>query len=170
MKSKTRFLFFIGGTLLLLLLSYLAAISKTFAARKDYQSLKKEERLYKDVSHQFKMLSQKEVYYDSILTHMNLTDTSLENNLLKTINEEAANQNLKVKDFKTPHVFINNGTRQVSYNFTLEGGYTAILKLLYTIEKTGTFGEIIHLNFQKEMDFRTRRKYLTAQILIQSIQ
>ncbi|WP_350284682.1 hypothetical protein [uncultured Croceitalea sp.] len=170
MKSKTRFLFLVGGALLLLLLSYVMALSKTFAVRKDYNGLKKEERLYKDVSQQYKILSQKEVYYDSILTHMNLTDTSLENNLLKTINEEAANHNLKVKDFKTPHVFLSNGTKQVSYNFTLEGGYTAILRLLYTLESTGTFGEIIHLNFQKETDFRTRRKYLTAQILLQSIQ
>ena len=170
MKSKTRFFLFVGGTLLLLLLSYASALSKTFAVRKDYNGLKKEERLYKDVSYQFKMLSQKEVYYDSILAHMNLTDTSLENNLLKTINEEAANHNLKVKDFKAPHVFFNNGTRQVSYNFTLEGGYAAILKLLYTIESTGSVSEIIHLNFQKEIDCRTRRKYLTAQIIIQSFQ
>lgn len=170
MNSKSKFFVLIAGAASLLVLSYFGAISKTLAIKKKYSALKKEAFLYKDISKQLQVFSKKEVYYDSILSTMNLTDTSLENNLLKTLNTQAQKEQLKLKNFNTPHIFLKDQSQYISYNFTLEGNYTNILKLLHKIEKSSTFGEIIHVDFNQETNFRTRRKFLTAKVLVQRVQ
>ncbi|WP_394973676.1 hypothetical protein [uncultured Croceitalea sp.] len=170
MTSKAKFLSLVFGAILLLLLSYFLAISKTVGVKKEYTSIKKQSLLYGDISKQLKVFSKKEVYYDSILQSMNLADTSLENNLLKTLNTLAEKEEVKLKNFEAPHIFSKNDSEYIVYNFTLDGNYTALLKVLYNIEKNSTFGEIIHADFNRETNFRTRRKFLTAKVLIQNIQ
>ncbi len=170
MNSKRRFFLLIIGAVVLFLISYLTAISKTLTLRKQYRSLEKEAFLNKDVSLQFQVISKKQVYYDSILQTMNLTDTSLENNFLKTLNAESKKGQLKLKTFNTPHLFLSDDAKYVSYDFTLEGDFVNMMKLLHKIEIGGTFGVITHLDFKKETDFRTRKKSLTSRVLIQSVQ
>jgi len=170
MKSKTRFILMVIGALTLFLISYFTAISKTLKLQNEYGSLKEEALLNKDISSQFQVISKKQMYYDSILRTMNLTDTSLENNFLKKLNAESQKNQLKLKTFNAPHVFSSNDTRYVSYDFTLEGNFTKILQLIHEIEIGGTYGIITHLDFKKEIDFRTRRKFLTTKVLIQNIE
>lgn len=170
MPSKKKFILLMVVSILILIASYSFGFSKTLQARRNYQEIKKQEELYKDVPKQIQLLSKKKVYYDSILTQMNLSNTSLENSLLKIINNNTKTANLKLQNFNTPHLYLDDNAKLLTYNFKLEGNYNSLLKLIYTIERNGSFGEVIHLDFLKEQDFKTKRKYLTAKVLIQNMQ
>ena len=169
MQSKKKYIVLLVFSCILLFICYTLAFSKTFDVRSNYQKLSKSLKLNKDTPRQLQILSKKQVYYDSILTKMNLSSTSLENNLLKTLSADAAINSLKIKDFNAPHISVTNSAQFTTYNFTLEGKYNDILKAIYSIEQNGVYGEVIHLNFTREIDFRTRRKYLTVEVFIQNV-
>ncbi len=154
---------------LVLSVSYQLAIRRTLNLRNEYLSLKAEEESFQNLPQQLALLSKKEMYLDSILRKLDLGNTSMENNLLRTINREAALNGLKVIDFNPPHVFQFNGTDHISYNFVFRGSYTNILKALYTIETKSGFGEIIHLNFTKRKNYRTGKHYLEVTVFLQKL-
>ena len=170
MKSKKKFILLMTFSVLLLLISYLFAFSKTIAMKGNYSKLKSQENQYRNIPEQIQVLSKKEVYYDSILSKLNLSSTSLENNLLKLLTDYSTNNQIKIKNFNSPHDFVLEKSSYTTYNFTLEGSYTAILKLIYKVEQNSTYGEVIHVDFKKETNFRTRRKFLTAKVFVQSVQ
>jgi len=170
MKSRSKFLLLIGISIALLLFSYFGAVSKTLSIRSKYLKLKKETVSYSDMAQQLNVLASKEVHYDSLVQKMNLSNTSLENNLLKTLNNEIGNTAVKLKAFNAPHSYSNGTSSYTTISFSLEGGFIPILKVLYNLEHAAAFGQILHLEFTKETDYRTRRTALNAQVLLQYIQ
>lgn len=169
-NSRRKNLALVALFFLVMLLSYKLAIRKTIDVRKEYLSLKAEEESFQNLPQQLALLSKKEMYLDSILRKLDLGNTSMENSILRTINREAAKNNLNVIDFNPPHVFQQNGTDHTTYNFTFRGNYTDILKALYTIETQSKFGEVSHLNFLKRKNYRTRKPFLEATVFLQKLE
>lgn len=157
------------GIVLMLLASYRFAISNTLDARKEYQRLELQKDQVGNIPKTIAALRQKESYYDSILKKMDIGDTSVQNNLLRIINEEAKGQNVKVMDLNEPHVEFEDNNRRITYSFSLGGGYTGILKTIHTIERKGNFGEIVHLDFEKKKNYRTGRSSLEAIVFVQQM-
>ncbi len=168
MKKRTKNIYLIIGFILVLIMAYRLAIAKTLNFKNEYQTLKQEETIYKNTPKQLLMLKQKEVYYDSLLTKYQLKGSSIQNNLLKTINANADSMNVKVVEFLEPHSLIQNDLKVNTYQFTLEGNYNAILKLIYHLEQHTRYGEIIHLSFEKKKNYRTNKHYLQAKVLLKS--
>lgn len=158
------------GLCLVLLLCYKLAISKTLDLRKEFISLSEEEQRFTNVPQQLSILSKKEVHLDSLLQQLNLNDTSLENDLLRTVNREVEKYDLKVIDFNPPHVSEINGTISKTYNFTVRGSFNAIVKLLHTLEQQANFGQIVHLYFKKQKNYRSRKNYLEVTVFIQKLE
>lgn len=98
---------------------------------------------------------------------MNLEDTSLQNNLLRVLNEEALLNNLDIIDFNQPHIHLNELNETHTFTFKLKGGYVDILKTIHALEQKGNFGKIVHLNFEKKKNYRTNRFSLNATVFIQ---
>jgi len=88
--------------------------------------------------------------------------------LLKTINLFAEDNDLKVTAFLESHVINLDDLTIKTYQFTLEGGYNAILKLMHKLEQETKFGEIINLHFEKKTNFKTGKDYLQAKVLLKS--
>ncbi|MEX0313981.1 MAG: hypothetical protein AB3N18_07370 [Allomuricauda sp.] len=168
LKNKNTLLLL--GLGLVLVLCYKLAITKTLDLRKELLSLKEEERLYNNVPQQLSLLSRKEIHLDSVLQELNLNDTSLENDLLRLVNREVEKTNLKVIDFNPPHVSDINGTTTNTYNFTVRGSFNAIVKLIHTLEQQANFGQVAHLDFRKQKNYRTRKNYLEATVFIQRLE
>lgn len=168
MTNKTKNIVLLSGFLLTLIVCYHLAISNTLELKKQYNSLKQEETLFKNTPKQLSLLKQKLRYYDSILSKYQLGGSSIQNNLLKTINEFAESDNLKVIEFVEPHVINQNDLTIKTYQFTVEGDFNAILKLIHKLEQQTKFGEIINLNFEKKKNFRTGKYYLQAKVLLKS--
>lgn len=169
MNSRNRNGVLILAIVLAFFSCYKFAISNTLELKEEYKNLINEEALLKDRPKQFRLWSRKQVYFDSILNKMNLGNTSFENNLLRVINLEAKKNNLKVLDFNEPHVSSDQNNTLNTFEFVLEGGYTALLKAVHAIEQENNFGEIIHLQFEKKRNYRKNSDYLTSRILIQQI-
>lgn len=168
MNNKTKNILLIIGFVFLLLLSYNLAISKTIDLKNKFNVLKNEEALYRDTPRQLSILKQKEKYYDSILNEYQISKGSAQNNLLDLLTSFSENNNLKIIDFSEPHLELKGEVSIKTYRFSIEGDYSGILKLIHHIEQKTKFGEIINLHFEKKTDYRKKRKYLQASVLLRS--
>lgn len=160
----------LGGILLLLVASYYLAIDKTFALRSQYNGLSKEVGQFSNLPQKLGLLEQQEAYFDSILTSMDIKDTSFQNTLLRALNQEAEKQKVQVMDFNRPHIYTEADTQYETYQFALRGSYTQMLRVLHALEQKGNYGELAHVNFEKKKDYRSQKEYLEATVYLQSIQ
>ncbi|MEM7379887.1 MAG: hypothetical protein AAF361_01670 [Bacteroidota bacterium] len=170
MKSRMKIKLLCGGIVLMLLLCYQFAIKNTLVLKGRYNQLSSGVTALEDTPRQLSLLMQKSVYYDSILGEMDLGNTSLQNNLLRKLQQESEIQNVQVMDFNPPHSFFNETNELLTYSFDLKGSYNGMLRSLYTLEQKGNFGQIIHLDFEKKRNYRTKKQALTARVLLQQIQ
>lgn len=168
MTNKTKNILLVAGFIISLILCYHLAISNTLVLKKEYNDLKEEELLFKNTPKKLPLLKQKETYYDSLLSKYQIQDGSIQNNLLKSINTFTSNNSLKVIGFLEPHIFKANDLNIKTYQFTIEGNYNSILKLIYHLEQQTKFGEIINLHFEKKKNFKSGKHYLQAHVLLKS--
>jgi len=168
MTKKNKNILLIFGFIISLVICYQLAISKTFQQKQQYDTLKKQELLFESAPRKLSLLKQKEVYYDSLLTKYQLDGSSIQNNLLKSINTFADNNNLKIIGFIEPHVTIQNELTINTYEFVIEGGFNEINHLVYQLEQKTKFGEIVHLHFEKKKNYRSGKYYLQAKVLLRS--
>tara|TARA_R110002074_G_scaffold5143_5_gene25263 strand:- start:3283 stop:3792 length:510 start_codon:yes stop_codon:yes gene_type:complete len=165
-KKNIQLLLGIG---LLLLASYYLAINKTLILKKESDKLQSQSEQFNNIPKRLNILKQKNIYFDSILNHLDFNDTSIQNSLIRLINQEAKKNQVKVMDFNQPHLFQIGETNEYTYSFDLSGNFVDILKVANEIELKGNFGEIIHLNFEKKKDYKTSKSYLTTSILMQQV-
>jgi hypothetical protein len=152
--------------LLALLLCYKLAIFNTLAFRKEYLSLKKEEQLFKNIPQQLALLTKKEMYLDSVLKKWDMNNSTMENNLLRVVNKQAAQNNIKVIDFNAPHI---SSESVLTYIFTLEGSYVSLVKIIHDLENKRNFGSISHLSLEKKRHYRSKKNYLQALVFLEQI-
>lgn len=168
MTGKQKNIALIIGFILVLIISYRYAISNTLALKKEFKTLKQQEQLFKNVPKQLSILKQKEKYYDSLLVKYQLNGSSVQNNLLKTINASANSNTIQLINFLEPHVFKKDNLTYNTYQFTLRGSYNNILELIYKLEQETKFGEITNLHFERKKNYRTGKNYLEANVLLRS--
>lgn len=168
MNNKNKNLLLISAFLLMIVVCYKLAISKTFEQKKQYEKLKKQELLFVNAPKKLSLLRQKQVYYDSLLNKYQIDESSIQNNLLNTINKYALINDLKVINFMEPHITTTNNLIVKTYDFTIEGKYNDINQLIFNLEQKTRFGEIIHTHYEKKKNFRTNKLYLKARILLKS--
>ncbi|TCK68068.1 hypothetical protein DFQ05_1853 [Winogradskyella wandonensis] len=170
MTKKQKNIALVVGFFLALIICYQFALSNTLEQRKRYNALQLESKVFENSPKQLSILNQKETYYDSLLEEYQLDDSSLQNNLLKTINTFAEENHIKVINFLEPHISQKNELTIKTYQFVLEGDYNSINKLIFKLELDTKFGEIINLHFEKKKNFKTGRFYLQAKVLLRSFE
>lgn len=168
MTNKNKNILLVIGFILVIIVCYILAFSKTMNLKNDYNDLKKEELLFKNTPKQLSLLMKKQRYYDSLLNKYQVNGGSIQNNLLRTINDIAGDNNLKVVRFLEPHSVENNNLTVKTYQFTVQGNYNNILKLIHHLEQKTKFGEIVNFNFEKKKNYRTNKYYLQASVLLKS--
>ncbi len=168
MIKKYKNILLVVGFILSLFICYEFAFSKTLELKKQKEKLLQEEAIFKNIPKQFSLLKQKERYYDSILTKYQLKESSLQNNLLKTLNRYAEENNLDITSFIEPHQYEQDNLITKSYSFTIQGDYNSILKLIHHLEQKTRFGEIINLRLAKKRDFKKNSNYLQAEVLLRN--
>ncbi len=169
MKSNTKLILLAIGVIITLLLCYKMAIANTISLRKEYQMLSKELLFFDEIPEQLSVLNKKKKYYDSLLSEMNIENTSIENNLLRVLNTEAKKNNLNVIDFNNHHLYSDNHGELKTFIFTLQGDFTNLLKTIHQFEVNGNFGEVIHVEFNKKKNYKTNKDFLNATIFIQNL-
>ncbi|MBW1296610.1 hypothetical protein [Aquimarina litoralis] len=171
MTQKNKNIILIIGLLLVTFIAYRYSISKTITVNHQVSTLEKQKDAYESAPTQLAALSNKEKQLDEILKKNNVEGNSLQNNLLKTLNTLSSTSNFTIIAFEEPHVYKDEGSQKTSttYNFTLQGEYTSLIKVIYALEQTYSFGNIIHSNFEKKKNFRTGKSYLQCTVLLQRL-
>ena len=157
------------GIVLMMIISYYVALEKTILLREEYISLTKQNKASNRIPATLVSLKKENDYYTTILKNANVNNTSVQNNLLRTINGQAKEHNVRVMDINEPHVHQKNTTTKITYNFNLEGTFTDIVKIIYKLEEKNSFGTIIHLDFNKRRNFKRNKEYLNAIVYIQQV-
>lgn len=168
MKLNKKNKMLILGFIIAIYICYSFAISNTFAAYNEYHSKKELIALSKNTPVIIHQLRQKEKQLDGILSQYNISATeSFQNDLLKQLSVYCNAYQLKIIDFKEPHIFTDKDFVTTSYIFSLEGSFNGCLTLLNKIENNPSFKNIKHLNFTKKKDYKTNIDHLFVEVIIQ---
>ncbi len=161
----------IGGVFLLAVVSYFFAFRKTIQLKRQYKSLVVNEQLYNSTPIQLKKLHEKDKAYDDFLASYNISSGSITNDLLEVLHTLAVDQKLLIENYSEPHIYINEETKSktITNTFTLKGGYNGIIELLYKMEQEYTFGNITHVNFEKQKNYRTGKYHLFCEVHLQRL-
>ncbi len=158
------------GLVLLALLIYRLAIRPTLDLKTQLASLELQQISSSKLASNLKALEIREKTADSILSLNNIKNNSIQNNLLKFLNEVVSENGLMISSFTEPHRFDNGGSITTSYPFTIKGSYAEIEEVIYRLEQEYNFGELIHFSFQKKRDYRKRVDYLECFVILNNIE
>ncbi|EGV42270.2 hypothetical protein BZARG_369 [Bizionia argentinensis JUB59] len=168
MTSRNKNITLIIGFIILLFVCFKMAISKSIDLVHEHNSLKIQELLFNNTPKELSLLKQKHKYYDSLFNKYQLNGSSIQNNLLKSINATAEENNIKIISFLEPHIALQNDLTIKTYKFVIEGDYNHIIQLIHQLEQKSKYGEIINLHFEKKKNFRTGNSFLEASVLLRS--
>jgi len=156
------------GLAIALYLCYAFAFSKTLNYYHQYTDQKEVAANNFNDPAVLQQLMLKEKQLNKVLQHYSInTDASFQNELLKQLSILSGKYNLKITDFKEPHVFTDKGIKTSSYIFSVEGSFNGILLLINTIENKLALGNIKHISFLKKKNFKTNTDYLVAEVILQ---
>lgn len=167
MKLDNKNKLLLGVFFLMLLLSYHLAFKKTLKLKEEYSANVDKQELAIHVPEELLTLSRKERYLDSQFLDLNLGTSSMQNDLLKFLNEVSTTNKVKIIEFKSPHVFHEGNSVSKTYVFNLEGNFIDMLKVVYALEKKGSFGAISHIGFEKKKNYRSRKRYLQTLVFLE---
>ncbi len=159
----------IASFILAVIVCYQLAFAETLKVKGQYNKLEMEQLLFENLPQRKLLLQQREKRYDSLLQAYQVSGTSLQNNLLKTIDRFAKINGLKLVKFEEPHRVREGDLVITNYLFSVSGDYSAILALIYQLEQKANFGRIVNLEFENITDFRTRKTELNAHVIIEVV-
>ncbi|MFC5048369.1 hypothetical protein ACFSTE_13530 [Aquimarina hainanensis] len=171
MKQKTKNIVLIAVLLCILFVAYRFSIAKTFAIHSEVSKLEYEKEKYLAAPIQLAALKKKEQQLEAILRKNNLKGSSLQHNLLKTLNSLSNMSEIKVIAFEEPHIYDDEVTKEeiTTYDFILQGDYKALIEVIYALEQQYSFGNIVQVHFEKKKNFRTGVTYLQCRVLLQRL-
>lgn len=169
MTTKNKNILLLLGFLIMLFIGYVFAFSETASVYSNYTALKKQEAIAQTFPKKKFNLEKKKTYYDSLLKYYRISDTSLQNNLLNTIERFAVDENLKIISFEKPHIFKDKGYTVLTYSFIVSGDYSSIINLSYQLEQKNKFGMISHLKIDEKINHKTKEVKLNGHFLLQLI-
>ncbi|MGY3793185.1 hypothetical protein [Aquimarina sp. 433] len=171
MTQKNKNIILIIALLLVSFFAYKYGISKTFVVNDQVHTLEMQKHAYETAPNQLAALANKEKQLDEILKQNNVEGNSIQNNLLKALNTLSSTSNFTIIAFEEPHIYKDEASQKTSttYNFTLQGSYSSLIKVIYALEQSYSFGNIIHNNFEKKKNFKTGKNHLQCTIFLQRL-
>lgn len=170
MKLDNKNKMLLLGLVALLFLSYHLAIKKTLSLRADYLGNLENQELSKNIPLEIAKLNQKEKYLDDQFLKLNLSSSAFQTDLLKFLNEKTTENNINTMVFGAPHLSTNNDLNIKTHEFTLEGTFNGILRTLNTVETQSPFGSISHIQFEKQLDYKTKKSSLLAKVHLKQVE
>lgn len=170
MKLDNRNKLLLAGFLLILFLSYHLAFKNTLALRKEYIANIDKQNLSTDIPQELELWAKKEKQLDLQLKKLNLSDSFIQNNLLRFLNRYSEANEIKIVEFRVPHVFQDTDAAYKTYIFSLEGSYGKMLQIIHALEQSKDFGIVSHVAFEKKQNYRRNRAYLQALVFLKYVE
>ena len=169
MSIKQKNIALLAGFISVLILGYWLSISVSISFIDNYNNLERQKNTFANIPKRLDILERKEAYYDSLLNHYQIAETSIQNNLLKTIDRYAVSHDLKKVSFSEPHQSKQGELNILSYAFSVEGDFQSIHGLAYHLEQENKFGMIASLTFEKLKSYRTGKTSLQGHFILQIV-
>lgn len=155
--------------------AYYFAFSKTIEAREEINDLKSVYRSNQRLSQNIQKTEKQNSYFDSIIQKNSISNTSLQNNILRYLNNyttEKENGMISVVKFHKEHTALFKNTKVISYIVDLKGSYRDIEKLLYNLEITNAFklGSINHISLEVRENRTKKKTELFTRVILQYYQ
>lgn len=166
MKLNRKNKLYVFGFLFLLFLTYEFGISKTIIYYNEFSNLESNQKsnLYTKKIEDDLFLKDKQL--SSILSRFNfISGSNYQNELLSFINSN--NSGINIIEFNKPHNFIENNIKIITYNFSLQGSFNAILKLINNIENHPEFGNVTLVNFYKNKNLANNNDELIVDVILE---
>lgn len=169
MTQRTKNIILVIGVFLALTIAYKLAFSETIILKKRINVLEVKTKSLESNATIAITLEKREQFVDSILRLNNMKGNSVQNNLLEFLNSKSISEGFIISDFQKPHTFSEKGATTTSYRFKLEGSYSEIEQVLYSLEQDYNFGQVAHIHFEKKRDYRKGKSFLECFVIIESL-
>ena len=166
-KRKNRLLF--GAAGLFLFLSYWMAFKSTFTLCSEVRDLEAQIELANDAPQKVAILQSRLAELDMLPGIKQNADTSIQQELLGIVTGYCKGSGIVLREF--PRTLVSEeGEYRVETNvFTVEGGFSKLLQLVYLLEQKNRLGKIASVQYNAKKDVRTKMLSLTASVYVQNI-
>lgn len=169
MSQKSKNILLILGFVVMLIIAYQMAFSRTIAVKNEVKAMEAQLTSSNNLMAQISNLNHREKFVDSVLQNNNIKNLSTQNNLLSFLNQEAQKDAFIITSFNEPHIYLENNMQKSSFQFILQGNFNEIEKIIYMLEQEHNFGKIVHLKYEKKRDYRKAKDYLQCFIVLESV-
>ncbi|PCJ87274.1 MAG: hypothetical protein COA57_04910 [Flavobacteriales bacterium] len=157
------------STVLLSLMAYYMAIKNTVELAIQCNELEKETALAANAPQKIAVLKQQLKAIESKLGESGEFGGDMQQALLEKVSHYCSKNNLILKEFPKPVATEGRGYVVETTIFTVEGGFTKLLQLIYELEQKHRVGKVAAVHFQTEKDLRTKTLSLSASVYLQHI-
>ena len=157
------------GTILLLVICYLFAFSNTVDLYLKNQDAHKKLLALENAPEQIAGLNKRLHYLNSKVKQYVRDDKFEQEDILVTISDFCKSNKLRIVAFPKSEIKQKDDIAIETFNFTVEGGYVNLVKLIYEIEVVQKIGRIASLHFESKVDRRTKIKHLTVNVHLQNL-
>ncbi len=147
---------------------YLLAVSETLRLRKEMQLLKHEALIAGNNPKRLHQLVKRLDEVNNISGDK--TSGMVTDPLLEMSSKLALENGAILSEYQPVHIF-NYGNHQLETRIvSFEAPFIPCLKVLFNLEKSYRHGKVVSVSYFTRTDFKTSKKHLNMQVLIQTIQ
>jgi ribosomal protein S18 len=171
MKLNNKNKLLILTSIILILIAYKVAISKTFFYYNSYNSTKEKLVNSENEKKTLGFLYAKNKKLDAILKNNHSEKNSLnhQNYLLKVISNLCENHKVKIINFEEPEILTAEKGKITHYKFSIEGNFNTILLFLNQLENKPFIGKIEHFSTEKKMDYKKNSVEIISTIVLEKL-
>lgn len=165
-RKKNKLL--IGAAVLLLMISYFLPISRTIGLYVENDGLRDQLKLANSAPAYIEKLETESNQLNESFSYLEQED-QLRKELLEKIGRACEKYDVLFKNFKNPHIALNDDVTIETHEVVLQSTYTNLLKTIYELEHELKIGKVVAVSFRVEQNRRTKKSYLLAHVYVQSI-
>ncbi len=153
----------------MLYLMYAFGIKKTFAAYTDCMTAESQIELAANAPVQAAQLEKQLLQIDSKIGDQNINGQNSRQGLLELVTNYCQKNHAVLREFPETKA-VQQGDLFIETNlFVVEGGFNALIKLVYQLEQKNKLGKIASVRYQLKKDFQAKEPVLTAAIYLQNV-
>lgn len=166
-KRKNQLL--LAASVLFLLLCYFLAFKGTWALYSEVQELETQIKLANGAPQKVAIMESRLAELDRLPGLKQNADTSIQQELLGVVTEYCQKTGTILREFPKTLVSEEGDYRVETNVFTVEGGFSKLLELVYLLEQKNRLGKIASVQYNSKRDVRTKALSLTASVYLQNI-
>lgn len=159
----------LGGIILFALIVYVMAVGKTIDMAAECAELQGQ---IKSTGNAPEKIAQLQAKLKELDAKAGVSNDSIEfqQALLEKVTTYCANNKVSLKEFPANHLYTTNEVEVETSQLKLEGGFSNLLNLVFSLEQNERIGKVISVCYETKTDVRTKQVSLTAKIYVQNVQ